>query len=324
MRLLKNSESGQALIMALIMLAMGGLFVVPTLNLASTCLNYHRVIEENTKELYAADSGMQYTVCKLRSNVAAFGPEDLPSAVNGKTVTIMAENMGESIYKLNSTATSADGSNTTIESYIEAGRGPFGNAVTVTNGDLILQGTDIDGDVYAGGDILLEESTVTGTVTEYGTDEFDLLDTDPYKEEALSGGTINGNLIIGAGTHDLGPIYITGYLKIQEGAQVTMDGTVYVEGLEKMLENNSIHIEAGSSLVGTGNLIAEDGDIKIEVATFDLDNIPLVAALTGAIKLENCTYIEALLYAPEVNVGLLHTEESMSIYGSIFTSTLVW
>jgi hypothetical protein len=48
------------MIMALILLVVGGLLIVPTVNLTSTSLNYHRIIEENTQELYAADSGMQY------------------------------------------------------------------------------------------------------------------------------------------------------------------------------------------------------------------------------------------------------------------------
>ena len=322
MKWLNKGESGQALILALIVLTLGSLLVVPALGLAGTRLKSDQVIEKKTMEHYAAGSGVEYAICKVGNNSAAFGPEDLPSAVNSKTVTTTAEDMGESVYKITSTATGTDGSSTTIESYIKAAIGPFGNAVTVANGDLILQGTDIDGDVYCSGDISLEDSTVTGTVTEYGTNEFELLDTEPYKQEALSGGTFNGNLILGAGTHDLGPLYVTGYLKIQAGAEVIMGGTVYVEGLEKMTDNKSIHIEAGSTLTGTGNLIAEDGDIKIEIATFDLDNLPLVAALVGAIKLENCTYIEALLYAPEVDVGLIHTEDNMSIYGSIFTSNL--
>ncbi len=321
-RLLKNSESGQTMIMALILLAMGRLLVVPTMSLTSNSLNYQRLVERNTQELYAADSGEQYAMSRLANSPGAFGPEPLPSEVNDRTVNITVENMGNSIYKITSTAISDGGSSTSIESYVEVKLGLFGNAITVTNGDLVLQGTTISGDVYAGGEVMLEESSVTGTITANGTEEFDLLDTEPYKTEALNGGTIEGNLVLGAGTHNLGPVYITGYLKIQEGAEVTLGGTVYVVGSEKMAENTTIHIEAGSILTGAGNLIAEDGNIKIEVARFELDNMPLVAAIAGSIKVENCTYIKALFYAPEVTFGNIHVEENIEIYGSIFAANM--
>ena len=317
MQLLKNRESGQALITVLVLLALGGLLVVPTLNLASTNLNYHQVVEKNTLETYAADSGVRYALCKLGNNPGEFGPEPLPSAVNDKTVNVTVEYIGGNIYKITSTATTDSGSSTSIESYVKVKISLFSNAITVTDGDLLLQGTTIDGDVYAGGEVTIQDSVVTGTITENGTEEFDLLDTEPYKTEAQNGGIIEGNLILGAGTHTLGPVYITGYLKIQEGAEVTLGGTVYVEGSEKMDGNLAIHIQAGSSLTGTGNLIAEEGDIKIETARFELDNIPLVAALTGSIKIENCEYIKALLYAPEVSI---RAEENIEICGALFTA----
>jgi len=321
MKLLKNRESGQALIMVLILMALGGLLVVPTLNLAGTSLEYHQAIERNTVETYAADCGVEYALCKLGNNPEAFGPEPLPSEVNDRTVNVTAEDMGNNIYRITSTATSTSGSSASIESYVEAKHNLFGAAVTVTNGDLLLEGTTVNGDVYAAGTVTLQESEVTGTITEYGTEEFTLLDTEPYKTEAQNGGIIYGNLILGTGTHTLGPLYITGYLKIQEAAEVTLGGTVYVEGLEKMAENMTIHIEAGSIITGTGNFIAETGDIKIEVARFELDNIPLVAAIAGGIKCENSEYIRAILYAPEVTFNI-KIEENMEVYGAIFAGNM--
>jgi len=318
MQLLKNRESGQALITVLVLLALGGLLVVPTLNLASTNLNYHQVVEKNTLETYAADSGVRYALCKLGNNPGEFGPEPLASEVNNRTVNVTVEYVGSNIYKITSTATNDSGS-TSIESYVKVKISLFSNAITTTNGDLLLEGSPVDGDVYAGGAVTLQESAITGTITENGTEEFDLLDTEPYKIEAQNGGIIEGNLILGAGTHTLGPAYITGYLKIQEGAEVTLGGTVYVEGSEKMDENLAIHIEAGSSLTGAGNLIAEEGDIKIEISRLELDNIPLVAALTGSIKVENCEYIKALLYAPEVSIWV---EQNIEIYGALFAANM--
>lgn len=317
MKLLKNGQSGQALIMALILLALGSLLVVPILNLAGTSLNYHRVIEKNTLETYAADSGVEYALCELGNNPTQYLAIPLQEnfIVNDRTVDVTAEYLGNNIFKITSTAATDGGSSTSIESYVEVMPGLFECAVTATSGDLFLEDSSIDGDVYAGGSVTLENSQVTGTITEYGDLEFPLLDIEPYKQEALSGGTIEGNLVLGAGTHNLGPKYITGYLKIEGGAEVTMGGTVYVEGLEKMGTNLTIHIEAGTSITGTGNFIAQDGDIKIELARFELENIPLVAALYGNIeKGEQCDYIKAILYAPEGEIRL----DNIEIYGAVF------
>jgi len=208
---------------------------------------------------------------------------------------------------------------------VERKPGLFESAITVTDGDLALQGSYIDGDVYASGEILNEDTVVTGTSTANGTEEFDLLNTEPYKTEAQNGGIIEGNLVLGAGTHNLGPVYITGYLKIADGADVTLGGCVYVEGSQKMAipsggpETYSIHIEHGTSLAGTGDFIAEDGDIKIEIAVIEIDDVPLIAAMTGNIKVENCGYIKGLLYTPEGEVDL---EENIEIYGAIHAQNM--
>jgi len=321
MKLLKNGQSGQALIMALILLALGSLLVVPILNLASTSLNYHQVIERNTLETYAADSGVEYALCELGNNPGQYEGELLQETfiVNDRTVNVTAEYLGSNIFKITSTATTDSNSSTTIESYVKITGGTFENSITATSGDLFLEDSSVDGDIYAGGSVTLKNSQVTGTITEYGTLEFPLLDIEPYKQEALSGGTIEGNLVLGTGTHNLGPKYITGYLKIHEGATVTMGGTVYVEGLEKTGANLTIHIEAEASLTGMGNFIAQDGDIKIEIARFDLENIPLVAVLNGDIqKGEQCEYIKALLYAPNGDITL----ENIVVYGAVFGNTV--
>jgi hypothetical protein len=323
MKLLKNNESGQALVLSLALLAFGSLVSVPMLTMASTSLNYHQVIEANTLENYAADAGVEYALCQLDNNWEAYQASPLESnlAINDRTVNIAAEYMGDNIYKITSTAASNDGSNSTIESYLKVIISLFSDAITVTNGDVLLENSTINGDVYCSGDITLQGSSVNGDITENGSVEFELLDTEPYKTEAQSGDIIEGNLVLGAGTHTLGPTYITGYLKIQNEAQVTLGGTVYVEGIEQMADNITICIEGNSSIAGTGNFIAETGNIKIELARFELDNIPLVAAIAGSIKCENTEYMKALLYAPEVSFGI-KLEDIPELYGSIFAGTL--
>ena len=126
--------------------------------------------------------------------------------------------------------------------------------------------------------------------------------------------------MLGAGTHTLGPVYITGYLKIEGEANVTLAGTVYVEGSQKMVDDISILIEADANLTGSGNIIADDGNIRI-VGEFRLapDNMPLVAAIQGNIECLEDANIKGILYAPEGNINL---REEAKIYGALFAKTV--
>ena len=65
MKIMKNRESGQALVLALILLALGSLIIVPGLNLSTISLKYHQTIESKTLEGYSADAGVEYALCKL-------------------------------------------------------------------------------------------------------------------------------------------------------------------------------------------------------------------------------------------------------------------
>ena len=56
MKLAKKGQSGQALIMALILLALGSLLVVPLLGQSFTNLKYHGMIQQETLQVYSADS----------------------------------------------------------------------------------------------------------------------------------------------------------------------------------------------------------------------------------------------------------------------------
>jgi len=115
--------------------------------------------------------------------------------VSGQGLTISLPELsggglGEGIYKITSTATSADGSSTTIVSYVRIAEGDsdgssgspvFENAVVSLDGDVVLTGSsrvlaedpaDCEANVHANGDIRLEgapfidgTAIATGTVT---------------------------------------------------------------------------------------------------------------------------------------------------------------
>jgi len=80
-----TNEKGQALILVLILLLVGGLVIVPVLNYASTTLKASQVFEKDVKEIYAADAGIEYGLWRIQQGDENFS-ETL--TVNGMQVTI--------------------------------------------------------------------------------------------------------------------------------------------------------------------------------------------------------------------------------------------
>ncbi|MFC1979312.1 hypothetical protein ACFLVS_00290 [Chloroflexota bacterium] len=280
MRLLKDKESGQVLIMVLILLALGSLLAVPTVRLAGTSVNYHRVVEENTLELYAADSGMQYALCKLAGSPGEFEPEPLPSGVNGKTVNITAEQVNGSKYRVVSTAISDNSSSTAIESYVTLASiydYLFDNAIT-SPGDVTLQpDTEVNGDIQLNGDLdnkgdivgeISDEPVIMPTVEEISAFYwFDVEDLTPLPD----GYTIDISSGTEADPYPIGPLYASGNLTITGSGVARIDGTIYVAGnlsfnptpsmtillnMQTIFAKGSISLNPGVTISGSGCIIA--------------------------------------------------------------------
>ncbi len=102
MKLLKSRESGQTMVMALILLAVGSLMVVPMLNQSFTNLGYHQSIECRTLTSYSADSGVEYVLCKLYNAPGAYTETPLQESfnLNDRTVSVTAEYVGGGIYDI--------------------------------------------------------------------------------------------------------------------------------------------------------------------------------------------------------------------------------
>ncbi|MBI2850733.1 MAG: hypothetical protein HYX80_06800 [Chloroflexi bacterium] len=62
---LRSPQAGQAMLFALILLAIGALVVVPALRLSSTSLKSSQVIVQRSKALYATDAAQEYVMWKL-------------------------------------------------------------------------------------------------------------------------------------------------------------------------------------------------------------------------------------------------------------------
>lgn len=349
MKLAKKNESGQIFVLVLILLAIGTLLVVPMLHLGYSTQKSHQIVEINTLNAYAADSGVEYAkhqIYNFPSDVQAYGLDEY-LVINGIDVHVTAEyDYGSAAYIIVSTASRAARSST-VECTIVIDVGLFGK-VAACDGDLDIQycvfdsteeegGADmyvngnvsiigsaadpslIDGDVTASGNVTIgEHSTVTGTIREQANVmEFPPIDTEVHKDKAEAGGTYNGNYSLGKGTHSLGPLYINGNLSIvghpTGNAKVTLQGTVYVTG--------TVTIDR-AEFYGFGDILAE-GDISVIRTIFDLDveevgYLPLLISVNGDIYLSGeggSTLIQAIIYAPAADSQL--SVIRLDVFGSV-------
>lgn len=338
MKLLKKGESGQALILALAMLALGSLIIVPTLNLASTNLKYNQLIERETFEAYSADSGVDYGLCEVYNNPVAYQETPLQESfvMNNRTVNVTVEYMPVmGAYKITSTATSASDRSTTIESYIIIDVGLFGNAFACdgnlsisqtqltgdascdvfANGNISLMQSTVDGDVTAAGTVTKTQSTVTGEINQHvPTVEFPVIDPQPHIDAALEGGTC-GSISWTFKNQTLGPKYINGNLTIT-GSDVELQGTVYVTG--------HVEISMASEITGFGDIVAA-GYIRMSQSGFVVDNpdtLPLVMSLNSYINLTQMLGylggIQAVLYAPNGTITLIQS----NVYGAVAADSI--
>ena len=322
--------------MALIVLALGSLLVVPGLNLATTNLNYHQLIEGKTLESYSADSGVQYALCELYNNPNEYAGTLLEASftINDRAVHVTAEPVGSGIYKIISTATSGSGRSTTIESYVTLSVGVFAFTVAAKDG-MIIENSTVDSSpdpgeahIHSNADILLTNSQINGNATAVGTISGQQCVTGFVTEgssavafppdyaqlyEAMAKGPNGDNIHVGdytladAGTVYLGPLYISGNLYISN-TTVILEGTLYVAG--------EIWVAFGR-LEGKVNVLAEVY-VNIEGGGFgSVEDIPFITCTNGDIKLEG-PVVDAVVYAPN---GLVWLEE-VYVYGAVGGKTV--
>ena len=214
-----SDESGRALILVLIILCLGALLIPTFLSHSSTNLFAARVTEEGLKEQYAADSGIEYALWRLQTGVftgtTGYG-------INTKEVDVTWTEYISPTYVITSTATSDDGSSTTIVSFVQIAEldcpewptSPvFDNAIASDGSLEVKNRARITGDIYAHDNIELKEdiwvggdassatgtitlkdgAVVTGTITDYPPGvpalDFPEIDAQQYKDEADPPGT---------------------------------------------------------------------------------------------------------------------------------------
>ena len=239
-----RDEKGQAMVLALVLLLIGGLVSAPLLAHMGTGLIAGGVYESRAAELYAADAGVEDAVWNIQHEV----PEVMGltscypdwsynmSDVNGKsvdvTITLKYEDGSGLIYLVQSKAT-GDGSGTEIETYIDGTivsanfSGILDNVIT-SPCDYILQGGQLEVDPPEG-----EEH---GPESDYQGDwpTAEVL-SDSYWED------VKDEVPYGSGTLDvkdyaagIGPLYRDGTLNITNTGTadltVQLTGTVYITG----------------------------------------------------------------------------------------------
>ena len=240
-RLIKN-ESGQAMILALILLLVGGLITAPLLALAGNGVLNGKVYENRTAELYTADAGVEDALWRIQHGDVVLCPGNpsynytIPD-VNGGTVDITITSITDfegvsnltGTYRIVSTAT-GDVGGTGIEAYVTAANkyGDYGDLlgqVITSQGEITLKpGTEVNPSEgehapleYYGGDWPTAEELI----------EF-------YLEEVEDGTHYDSDTVIDIAGVDmeLESILVEGELEIKNSnnnpATLTLTGTIYV------------------------------------------------------------------------------------------------
>jgi hypothetical protein len=267
MKIKLKKEAGQALPMALVLLALGGLLGVPTLAFMTTNLNANRIIVEKTEGIYAADAGIQDAVWKLGNDIDPFSggnSYDLTETLNDMTVTVekqaLATEPDGDLYTLKSTAKL----NGQVKAVIiaQAFKGSdfswlfehaitSSGSVTTKKSDIIYGGIlfedsyDYNADVRSGD---IEQGTVT-LPTEAMLSAFyweDVKNLTPYSSGTISvsGGTASNPVIIPS-------LYRNGNLSITGNGYGKLSGTVYVTGKFSVDDKNSIINLDGKTIYST-------------------------------------------------------------------------
>jgi hypothetical protein len=194
-----RDEKGHALVLALILLLIGGLIIPPLLSFMGTGLLVGQVYEKGTAELYAADAGVEKAIWRIQRGtglgLGQFMNYFIPD-VNVRTVavttTLVNNQTGNRTYRITSTATTDNNSQTTIVAHVSLHGGGGGevqnpldygvitlNGTITTRGDLIMRGHSINrtAHIYAHGNIGLQgicrgcysramvRATATGSIT---------------------------------------------------------------------------------------------------------------------------------------------------------------
>jgi hypothetical protein len=258
---LARDEKGAVLLLALILLLVGGLISAALLGHMGAGLLAGEVYGRRTVELYAADAGVENAIWGIQSNNLTFEDNHAhigPITVNDRTVQVdiyredLDPTCGEDFrYQIISTAASADGGNTaaivsatTVEAYVSALSMNFttllDHAIVSYDTIDIQPGNLVDGDVWLPindeehldihdpaditGEVLDKEDVELTWPTAEQLSAYYLDDVDPSNPYPY-------NSIDITYTKNIGPCYIEGDFVVDNTGDpdtLVLDGTVYI------------------------------------------------------------------------------------------------
>lgn len=273
---LVRDEQGRAMMLALLLLVVGGLILTSLLGLMTAGLTAGQVYEKKTDELYAADAGVENGIWHLQQGG---DPDDvLELTVNGKNVTVEMEELPHecyetAIYEITSTATSTDGSSTSVLSrvtniyvYVETGQIDYGEIIgtsVYSAGDLFVDSdAQIQGNAIVVGDLEMNECSLVGGVV-----------------------CVGGDLTLNEGAEIQSDLYVVGNMLLmggQEGSWV--DGDAYVRGNVEMQGQAALNrtLWSGSNVTG-GVAVDKKATIKGDVHVRFLEVVQASGEILGDI-----------------------------------------
>jgi len=279
-----RNEKGNTLTIVLIVLVVGGLILAPLLGLMGAGVLAGQVYENKTDELYAADAGVEDAIWKIKDNVPDSYPYDYPEplTVNDMSVnvTVFREDLdptcGEQLnYQIISTATSEDGSGTTINAQLSVSYmdlSAFLENAIVSNDTITLKGdTVVNGDVWLPDEEdLLVDSHVTLNGTVRDQDEYELVwptaeQFSTYYMEDVEGAYDPGVFIDIRyfNPKTIGPWYREGSLGVDNTGDpdtLVLEDTIYIAGNLEFIQPGASH---NYTINLNGHTIFVEGDFTL-------------------------------------------------------------
>jgi hypothetical protein len=265
---LTGDEKGATLIIALILLLIGGLISAALLGHMGSGIRASQVYERRTAELYAADAGVEDAIWKIQHGETPVCPGDPYwsyniTDVNGKELQISIEYLpNEGIYKITSIAitdgigsgVAAINSTTAVEANVSVLYLDFSslldNAIVSYDTIDIQPNNLVDGDVWLPDEDNLEihdPSAITGEVKDEDKVELTWPTTEQLSAYCYDDveGTYDPGLFVDVKYTDIiGPCYRDGDLIVDNTGDpdtLVLEGTVYVAGDLEFWQSGTSH-----------------------------------------------------------------------------------
>lgn len=306
-----RDEKGGALILALVLLLVGGLIIGPLLGFMGTGINAGEVHEKRMDELYAADAGVEEAIWQIDKDPS--GSVE-PMTVNGRAVEVEFEMLACRQYRISSTAATPGVSSTTVDVDLYGFSFPD-NAITSRFDVDLGNNSYVEGPIQYGRDFTTSpnayydpENTVK---EEYVNWPSGAMLYDYYYPKYVEGRYFEDCYdsictIDAKDTPDIGPLYAHNNLVFKstenkEHRELRLTDTIYVakdltigeteQDFTLNLDDQTIfcegdiHVGGKVDIIGSGNIIAK-GSIYFEPNFTSKDGYILLLALEGDINFQ--------------------------------------